>query len=284
MDFCSQIYEKFLDNKMGHAFLIETNNMAFSYLRIVNLVKKINCPKEFKSNCEEECNICYLLENNKTLNFITIEPDGFFIKKEQIQNLKTKFSKSAMELKYNVYVIKNPERMNAVAANTLLKFLEEPDSNTICFLLTGRKDNVLSTLVSRCQIYKDLDIDFQQKTKYEEIISTIISNIELKNKIFSIKIDKSIKELFKEKEEILELFKGLYQNYNLALKSIINSKNADNQILDLIINNNSEYMLIEKLKIIKKTIDNLMLNVNIELVFNSFIIKMIREGEKNDSM
>ena len=44
--------------------------------------------------------------------------------------------------------------MRVEAANSILKFLEEPNDDIIAFLITNSFDNVMTTIVSRCQIIK----------------------------------------------------------------------------------------------------------------------------------
>ena len=41
--------------------------------------------------------------------------------------------------------------MNAAAANTLLKFLEEPEGEVTAILLTDSYQSILPTIQSRCQ-------------------------------------------------------------------------------------------------------------------------------------
>jgi DNA polymerase-3 subunit delta' len=50
-----------------------------------------------------------------------------------------------------VFVIEGVDRMNDQAANRLLKTLEEPPSFAHLLLLTERREDVLATIVSRCQ-------------------------------------------------------------------------------------------------------------------------------------
>ena len=82
-----------------------------------------------------------------------IEPDGEMIKKEQILALQQEFSKTALVSGPRIYVIKNVEKMNQSAANSLLKFMEEPlSANVFGFLLTENIDRVIRTIISRSQV------------------------------------------------------------------------------------------------------------------------------------
>jgi DNA polymerase III subunit delta' len=53
-----------------------------------------------------------------------------------------------------VVLISDADRMNASAANALLKTLEEPTGNLLLVLTTARKDALLPTIVSRCQMLR----------------------------------------------------------------------------------------------------------------------------------
>jgi DNA polymerase-3 subunit delta' len=52
---------------------------------------------------------------------------------------------------YKLIVIQPADRMNSAAANSLLKTLEEPTTNTVLMLLTDRPSRLLPTIRSRCQ-------------------------------------------------------------------------------------------------------------------------------------
>ena len=49
--------------------------------------------------------------------------------------------------------------MNKHAANSLLKFLEEPTDNIVAILVTNNFSNVMSTIISRCQVINLLNLN-----------------------------------------------------------------------------------------------------------------------------
>lgn len=57
---------------------------------------------------------------------------------------------SSVEGGWKAVVIWLPEKMNASAANRLLKIIEEPPSMTVFILITQNPDGVIQTIVSRC--------------------------------------------------------------------------------------------------------------------------------------
>ena len=50
-----------------------------------------------------------------------------------------------------LFIIYNAEKLNTSSANTILKFLEEPEENIIAVLTTDNRYQVLDTILSRCQ-------------------------------------------------------------------------------------------------------------------------------------
>lgn len=67
------------------------------------------------------------------------------------RRLLEKLSLSALEGGYRAVVIYLPERMNAEAANRLLKMIEEPPAATQFLLVSHQPEKVLTTISSRCQ-------------------------------------------------------------------------------------------------------------------------------------
>ena len=106
-----------------------------------------------KQSSEENTLLKHQIQTRQLSNMLIIEPSGLNIKKEQILGLQQEFSKTALVSGHRVYVIKNVERLNQSAANSLLKFMEEPSSKQVTgFLLTENIDDVISTIKSRSQI------------------------------------------------------------------------------------------------------------------------------------
>ena len=69
-------------------------------------------------------------------------------------------------------IIKETEKLNASSANTILKFLEEPEDGIIAILLTDNRYHVLDTILSRCQILSLKENEF----KLKKVSNTYIKN------------------------------------------------------------------------------------------------------------
>ena len=185
----------FLEDKLPHAFLIETENIESEFLKIIQLLYDSKLIK----------NIDYI--NN--LNLIIIEPEGKEIKSESITNLQKRFNLKPLNDRYNLYIIKNAEKMNNSSANKLLKFLEEPNSTTLGILISANSQ-VLPTIKSRCQIFKILD-NQDNSTFCEEIklLMDFLNNINEENEL-------KCKNIFSkvERQELIHIIDSVIKKYN----------------------------------------------------------------------
>lgn len=77
-----------------------------------------------------------------------------FIKINSIRDVKREAAMSRIEAGKKIFIIFNADMMNAEASNSLLKTLEEPLADTILILTTSTKDQLLQTIISRCQLVK----------------------------------------------------------------------------------------------------------------------------------
>ncbi|WP_077210327.1 DNA polymerase III subunit delta' [Bacillus dakarensis] len=139
-------------DRLAHAYLFEGMRGTGKKEISVLLAKSIFCsdPTEGYIPCEQ-CHNCRRINSGNHPDIHLIEPDGLSIKKDQIRMLQEEFSKTAVESKQKVYMIVHADRMTVNAANSLLKFLEEPSSQTVAILLTEQAQKILPTILSRCQ-------------------------------------------------------------------------------------------------------------------------------------
>jgi DNA polymerase-3 subunit delta' len=73
---------------------------------------------------------------------------------EESNNIIKKLSYTSYEGGYKFMIIWQPEKMNASAANKLLKILEEPPDKTIFILVCHNAEQLLTTIISRTQMVK----------------------------------------------------------------------------------------------------------------------------------
>ncbi|SMD35125.1 DNA polymerase-3 subunit delta' [Reichenbachiella faecimaris] len=76
------------------------------------------------------------------------------ISKEESRNIIKSLTLKSFEAEYKVMIIWLPEYMNISAANGILKILEEPAEKTLFLLVTCEYEKLLTTILSRCQLFK----------------------------------------------------------------------------------------------------------------------------------
>jgi len=98
-----------------------------------------------------ECLACRKIEHGNEPDLHLVEPDGAAIKIDQIRGLQRDLSYRSEESKRKVYIMERAETMTPQAANSMLKFLEEPSSPVVAILLTENPQAILPTIRSRAQ-------------------------------------------------------------------------------------------------------------------------------------
>ncbi len=98
------------------------------------------------------CVHCSKLSRGTHPDLIVTEPDGAFIKLQQIHALQKAISYPPLEARSRAVLLLHAHRMNREAANALLKTLEEPPDRTFLILTASSINSLLPTIVSRCQV------------------------------------------------------------------------------------------------------------------------------------
>ena len=97
----------------------------------------------------------FLLQNpyfyeSELYGAIGIEGKQGIISVNEARSILERLSLSSVEGGYRTVVMYLPEKMNAQAANALLKMVEEPPQQTLFLLITQAPEKVLVTISSRC--------------------------------------------------------------------------------------------------------------------------------------
>jgi DNA polymerase-3 subunit delta' len=86
------------------------------------------------------------------------------ISKYEAEAIVRKLSLKAYEGKFKIMLVWLPERMNAVAANKLLKLIEEPPAQTLFLLVAENSGQMLKTILSRTQLVSVPPVDDEAMT------------------------------------------------------------------------------------------------------------------------
>lgn len=275
------------EHKLAHAYLISTNNISLAYNELMNVVKSIFCPEEYENGCTK-CSFCHLIDLANFPSIKIIEPLPNIIKKEQILELQQLFSTTSQITNSKIYIIKNAEKMNKEATNTLLKFLEEPTGEVYGFFLTNNKDGVLDTIISRCQIIdvfynedslnENLGISEEKYTEMLDIVYKYLNHLEVEKTKNILYNKEDILNYFKERIDIINLMKIIFDIYYDAFMYNISSKSKKYSSFDFVYQY-SVTILEKKLEIIKNILNDLKYNVSFELILDRFVIEMSELSE-----
>ena len=255
------------NNKLSHAYLVVSEDSLYCDEFILQFVKAVFCldnnSKDFR-NCGK-CKNCISIEHNNYVDFYKVDAETS-IKKEEIQLLKKEFSIKSYYGK-KIYWIKDVEKMTDQAANSLLKFLEEPEEDIIAILSCKNTSAVLPTIISRCQQIKLVgkkDKELEGKESLEKIIFEFKNKFEYKKHFANIYL---LNEL-KNKEEILDFFEIVNRKIEVSYTSCSFFED---------IKNNSQVQ--EK---VLQVIYDIKANVNSVLVLEKFLFSLVFDDNKLD--
>ena len=138
-------------NQLNHAYLFSGffGNLEMAHF----LAKSLFCTDKVGVLPCEKCRNCKLIEQEEFPDVTLIKPINQVIKTERIRELVGQFSQAGIESQQQVFIIEQAEKMHPNAANSLLKVIEEPQSEVYIFFLTSDEEKILPTIRSRTQIF-----------------------------------------------------------------------------------------------------------------------------------
>lgn len=135
-------------DKLAHAYIFAGVEGCGKRLTALALVQEVFCST--LDSCGE-CPACRKLAAGQHPDLHLIEPDGQFIKIEQVRQLQKELAYRPFEAPRKATIIDQADRLNLASGNALLKTLEEPPGNALIILVTANPNGVLPTILSRCQ-------------------------------------------------------------------------------------------------------------------------------------
>lgn len=134
------IKNQIINNKLGHCYIINTNNPALGHEKIKSVVDYLSINSEDIISLDQ-------LDN---------------IKISEIRYLQKQVNFKPYSSKYKIIIIERADNLTPEAANAILKTLEEPPKDAIFFLISSNLANILPTIISRSQIIRINDIKVNQ--------------------------------------------------------------------------------------------------------------------------
>ncbi|TCP22566.1 DNA polymerase III delta prime subunit [Scopulibacillus darangshiensis] len=148
--------------QLAHAYLIEGQKGTGKRKAAKLLSQSFFCQNKEGAEPCGHCRDCRRVNSGNHPDVVWVKPDGQSIKKEQVSNLIKEFSYRGVESRRKIFIIEQADHMTIQAANSLLKFIEEPNGETIAVLMTEQMQQLLDTIISRCQILTFRPLSRQQ--------------------------------------------------------------------------------------------------------------------------
>ena len=300
------IINSVLHDKLSHAYIIESNGFSKAFDFALSFVKYMMCPYNYTNKLKcNGCNQCINIDKNDYIELKIINPDSMWIKKNEMDKLQELFSRKSISGNKRVYIINQSEKLNASAANSILKFLEEPEDGIVAILIVEDVNMLLSTIVSRCQILSlkkenlsenvstiikiannlknnkeeiDAFINDEQSSKNIQNIINFIKKYEDEHSLSILYLNKTWNQFFKERNEINDAFVIMLLFYKDVLNILIERKieyfNDYIDDLEFVANKNNKNNIISKIKIIIDLLEKIKYNINNNLLMDKLIIEL----------
>lgn len=305
-----------INNKtIAHAYLFVADNINEASTFAFSFAKTLLCPNnKFDNNDCGACSICRRIDNGNFPELTIIEPDGLWIKKNQLLELQQKFRTKALEGDKKVYIINQVDKLNVQSANSILKFLEEPEPDIIALLTTTDVHGVLETIISRCQVislkgnisnnqsiidnenisnktflkianlfYKNREefnnfIEDEKNIRKLEAIIMFVKKYEVLHKDVLLEINRLLNDNFKDKSDYIFAFEIMILFYKDVLNVMYN-KNLEiftyyTEVVDFVVSYNKKSDIIHKMQVIIFMKEKIKYNLNLNLLMDRLIIEM----------
>lgn len=183
-DIKKMITESYKKDRLAHAYIFSGSKGSGAYEMALYLA----CLHYCKNGGCLECDDCRRILEHKNINVYEVNPTKDNIGVADIEKLQDEFFKSSLENGKRFYIINEAECMNVAASNKILKFIEEPPTDSIGILVVSDYTRLLPTIISRCNIitFKSISKDIIFKSlvddgidsKYASLLSLNTSNID----------------------------------------------------------------------------------------------------------
>ncbi len=141
----------FKNNKFNHAYLLVSEKTSTALEAANFITTSVLCDNDIPCLTCDDCLNALKLSHS---NIYVIDEDSKNIKKDSIKSLQNEFSKKSFSNKPKIFIIKEADKLNDFASNSLLKFIEEPNENEIGIFIVQNENKILPTIISRCLTLK----------------------------------------------------------------------------------------------------------------------------------
>jgi DNA polymerase-3 subunit delta' len=126
-------------------------DLHFAYPIAISKADKVSSSDDLRASWNEIVTKRVYFNIDDWLEFTESEGKNPIMGVDESRLIQKKLALKSYSDKYKIMIIWLPERMNAQAANKMLKLLEEPPAKTLFLLLCDNDETILPTIISRTQ-------------------------------------------------------------------------------------------------------------------------------------
>lgn len=229
---------------ISHSYLFEGEESIGKRKVALAFAKTLLCRAEGTEPCNR-CNSCLKFDNFNHPDFTLIEPEKELIEKKKIDKLLSNINIAPLESKKKIIIIDDSNCMRLETQNALLKTLEEPPPYINIVLITSNSNNIIPTILSRCQVITFYPIP---KDEIEKLLVSEYGKTEEEANFIahftkgslgkSIAYSKS-QDFFKQRDETLDIIDQIVRGDKFNIFTSIDffnkHKDAYEEMLDIIL-------------------------------------------------
>ncbi len=154
------------NDRVNHAYIFE-GAKGMGKLTIANaFAKALNCSRG-KSEACDNCISCQSFNSGSNPDIIYVTHKKTVISVDDVrEQILQNVAVNPYNCRYKIFIIPDADKMNVAAQNAFLKSLEEPPSYVKFLLLCENSNKFLSTILSRCIIFKLRPVSQQKAADY----------------------------------------------------------------------------------------------------------------------
>ncbi len=177
-DVVEQLKRSLLADRLAHAYLVKGAPRGNGRDLAVACLQMLMC--ESAPDACGTCSACRRITARTHPDTLWVEPQkkSRIISIDQVRDLMQRVYRSSFEGGWKAIIIAGADRMNAAAANALLKTLEEPPPKTLLLLLTDSPEALLPTILSRCQLITLPQSDEEADVWMDQLLSILMTPCE----------------------------------------------------------------------------------------------------------
>ena len=218
----------------------------------------------------------FLSGNN--VDFLRVVPENRNIKIAMVREIIKFLSTSPVESNYKIVLIENGELFRKESANALLKILEEPPKYGKIIITTNNEEQIIKTILSRCQVINLESIKNITESVNEDLNEILINSINRK----LLELSRS-KNYFNDNKDsanslynyIYNFFYDIYIYKNTLNKTKLNYVDNFKIYEDIkVFTNENLINILDKIEFIRNNFKN---NVNFQLSNEELLLYIMEE-------